>query len=56
MEINWQDLSKITNVNYICGYCGKYVGPSEGYKSNSKKMVFISAQIVRNLLIVCKQT
>ena len=37
MDIDWQNTIKIKKVNYVCGYCGIFVGPSEGYESRTNK-------------------
>jgi hypothetical protein len=29
--INWIDKKEITGQSYVCGFCGRYVGPSHGY-------------------------
>jgi DNA-directed RNA polymerase subunit RPC12/RpoP len=33
VDLNWANISKIDARSYVCGYCGKNVGPDKGYFS-----------------------
>ena len=30
-RINWNNRQEISGQSYVCGFCGRYVGPSQGY-------------------------
>jgi len=48
MDIRWDHVSKLSSVDYICGYCGKLVASDHGYFPND----FLEGEQARIYLVI----